>query len=109
MNCYALYATETRQEAYDLTSELNRRAGVPGIAKAAKPEPGALPRPYRYMVLTTSETLRKNHELVHEARLAIRHPRFPKILLAKECFFDILIASLAALTRLIRKFKSAMA
>ena len=105
LNFYPLYATETRQEAYELTRELNRRAGVPGIAKAAKPEPGALPKPYRYMVLTTSETLRKNHELVHEVRLVIRHPRFPMFWLAKEWCFDVLIASIEALTRLVRKLK----
>ena len=105
MNYCPLYATETRREAFALTREINRRVGIPGIAKTAKPEAGVLPKPYRYIVLTTSETLQKNRELVHEVRLAIRRPRFPKFRLAEEWCFDVLIHAIEALTRLVRKLK----
>ncbi len=105
MKYYPLYATETRREAYALMRELNRRAGTPVIAKTAKPEAGALTKPYRYMVLTTSETLAKNRELIHGVRMMVRPPRFPKFWLVKEWCFDVLIHSIEALTRLIRKLK----
>ena len=104
MNYYALYATETRQEAYDLASELNF-AFETAVAQVARPESESLKKPYRYLVLTTSETLRSNRDLLRIVRASVVPPRRPKRQLMKEWFFDVAIGTIEALTRLIRKLK----
>ena len=98
MKAYALYLTETRGEAFELSRLLDRRVGI-RITKVARPEAGVLARPYRYFVFTTSETLTKNRELIDGVRAAVKPPRFPKLHLAREWFFDTLINCLGALTR----------
>ena len=106
MKLYMLYATETRGEAFELARLLNRRLGI-GITKVARPEADILEKPLRYMVLTTSETLAKNRELIDDVRTAVMPPRFPKLQLVREWFFDTLINFLEALTRLVAALKGA--
>ena len=105
MKFYPLYATETRCESSRLAGELNFAVRA-AVAKVARPEAGILKKPYRYLVLTTSETLAKNTDLLRVVRASVAPPRRPKLRLAKEWCFDVLIASIEALTRLIRKVKT---
>ena len=104
MSYYILFVTETRREAAELAGELNFAVRA-AVAKVARPEAGILKKPYRYLVLTTSETLARNRDLLRVVRAGVIPPRFPKILLVKERFFDVLIASIEAPTRLVRKLK----
>ena len=108
MSYHILYVTETRCEAAALAGELNFAVQA-AVAKVARSEAGLLPKPYRYLVLTTSETLAANCDLLRVIRAGVEPPRFPKIRLAKERFFDVLIDSTEALTRLIRRLKAAVA
>lgn len=104
MNYYALYVTETRCEAAELAGELNYAVRA-AVAEVARPEAGILEKPYRYLVLTTSETVAGNRDLLRVVRAGVEPPRSPKLRLAKEWFFDVLIASIKGLTRLIRRVK----
>ena len=106
MKLYLLYATETRGEAFELARLLDRRVGA-GIAKVGRPDADILEKPLRYMVFTTSETLAKDRELIDGVRAAVEPPRFPKLRLVREWFFDALINSLEALTRLVATLKGA--
>lgn len=107
MKYYPLYATETRCEATALARELNWAIAAP-VAEVARPEAGSLNKPYRYLVLTTSESLRDNRDLLRIVRAGVLPPRFPKLRLAKEYFFDALIDTIGGLTRLIRRMKGVM-
>ena len=104
MSYYILYVTETRCEATALAGELNFavRAAVAGVAR---PEAGILKKPYRYLVLTNSETAAGNCDLLRVVRAGVNPPRRPKLLLAKEWFSDALTGSNGALARLIRRLK----
>ena len=104
MNCYILYATETRCEAAKLAEEVNFAVRA-AVARVARPEPGILKKPYRYLVLTTSETAAGNRDLLRVVRAGIDSPRSPKLQLAKEWFSDALTGSIETLTRLTRKLK----
>lgn len=106
MKLYLLYATATHGEACELAKLLDRRVGA-GIAKVGRPEPGILESPCRYMVLTTSETLAKNRELIDGVRAAVKPPRYPLLAKIGDRFFDALINFLAALTRLFATLKGA--
>lgn len=99
MKLYLLYATATHGEACELAKLLDRRAGVSGTLKVARPEPGILESPYRYMVLTTSETLAKNRELIDGVRAAVKPPRFPLLAKIGDRLFDALVDCLEALAR----------
>ena len=109
MNYYVLYATETCREASELAKELNRVSAVANIALVARQKSGNLKKPYRYFVLTTSETLRNNSDLLRIVRASVNPPRLPWFRLAREWFFNVLINSIEALTRWIRKLKGARA
>ena len=104
MKFYTLYATETRCEAAELAGELNFAVRA-AVAKVARPAAGILKKPYRYLVLTTSETLRNNRDLLRVVRAGVDRPRLSKLLLAKEWCFDVLIRSTEALTGMIRRLK----
>ena len=108
MKYYPLYATETRCEASDLARELNWAVAVADLAQVGRPAAGGLQKPYRYLVLTTSETLARNRDFLRVVRAGVLPPRFPKLRLAKEYFFDVLIDTIGALTRLIRRTKEVM-
>ena len=108
MKYYPLYATETRLEATDLAQELNRAVAVTDLALVGRPAAGSLQKPYRYLVLTTSETLARNRDLLRVVRAGALPPRFPKLRLAKEYLFDVLIDTIGGLTRLIRRMKGVM-
>ena len=105
MKYYILFAAITRREAGDFARAVNREAGVPGFAKVARPERGALPMPYRYIVITTSETLRTCADMLDAARAGVRPVRFPRLQLAKERFYDVLIGAIEALTRAVIAWK----
>lgn len=109
MKYYPLYATETRIEATDLARELNWAVAVADLALVGRPAAGGLQKPYRYLVLTTSETLARNRDLLRVVRAGVPPPRFPKLRLVKEWLFDAAIDAIGALTRLIRKVKGAVA
>ena len=51
----------------------------------------------------------KNSDLLRVVRASVDAPRFPKLRLMKERFFDVLIDSTEALTRLVRRLKGATA
>lgn len=106
MSYYILYVTETRCEAAELAREVNFAVKT-AVAKVARPEAGSLKKPYRYLVLTTSETAAKNRDLLRVIRAGVEPPRSPRLLLAKEFLFDVLIGFLEWTTRLIRKLKGA--
>ena len=67
MSCYVIYVTETRCEAAELAREVNFAVQT-AVAKVARPEAGPLRKPYRYLVLTTSETAAKNRDLLRVIR-----------------------------------------
>ncbi len=106
MDYYILFVTETRLEAAKLATELNHALAAV-VAKVARPEAGILKKPYRYLVLTTSETAAANRDLLRVVRAGVEPPRLPKLRLIKEWCFDVLISSIEALTRLVRKLKGA--
>ena len=101
MDHYILYLTETRDEAAVLAGELNFAVKAT-VAEVARPEPGSLNKPYRYLVLTTSETLRDNRDLLRVVRAGVGIPRVPLLKLATERTCDFLADAFGALTRRIR-------
>lgn len=96
MNFYMIYATETHGEARRLGKEIERRVGA-GAVRIARPEAGVLEKPYRYMVLTTSPTLAKSRDLLHEVRAAVKPPRFPAFAKIGDRLFDTLLTVLHAI------------
>ena len=107
MKYYAVFATGTRRHAADLAAELNRAMGST-CAKVARPEWGKLKAPLRYVVLWPGCIGIENFaKIVNEVNAAVRPPRFPRLVQLQEWCFDVLIHTIEALTRLIRKLKGA--
>ena len=105
MKYHILFATETRCEAYGLVRAINNRFDGSKLALVARPERGALKKPYRYIVLTTSETLTAHRDILRDVRDSVRPPRHPKLQLVKEWGVDATVAGLELLTRIVRRLK----
>ena len=104
MNYYILYVTETHCEAAKLAGKLNFAVNA-AVAGVARPETGILKRPYRYLVLTTSETAATNRDLLRVVRAGVEAPRFPKLRLVKEWSADVASGAIETLAQLIRGLK----